>query len=104
VRAFESSWLLHTDPPDHARQGREGTFLTGVSTTVPGRRLTTQYPATVGRGRSSGLARETVRKYLGAAERLGLRANGPPPSQEQIVWLVQAGRAATRQPSSARRS
>ena len=45
--------------------------------------------------RSSGLARETVNKYLRAAERLGLQANGPPPIEEQVVRLVQAGRVAT---------
>jgi transposase len=45
--------------------------------------------------RASGLARETVTKYLRAAERLGLRANGPPPTEEQMVQLVQAGRVAT---------
>lgn len=42
--------------------------------------------------RASGLARETVRKYLGAAEELGLRANGPPPTEEQLVQLVRVGR------------
>jgi transposase len=45
--------------------------------------------------RASGLARETVTKYLRAAERLGLQANGPPPTEEQVVQLVQAGRVAT---------
>ena len=29
--------------------------------------------------RASGVARETVKKYLHAAEELGLAANGPPP-------------------------
>jgi transposase len=41
--------------------------------------------------RASGLARETVRKYLGAAQGLGLAANGPPPTEQQVVQLVQAG-------------
>ena len=45
--------------------------------------------------RSTGLARETVKKYLRAAEALGLRANGPPPTEEAVVRLVQAGRLAT---------
>lgn len=45
--------------------------------------------------RSTGLARETVKKYLRAAEALGLRADGPPPSEEAVVRLVQAGRVAT---------
>jgi transposase len=42
--------------------------------------------------RASGLARETVRKYVRAAEELGLCANGPPPTEAQLVQLVQAGR------------
>ncbi len=42
--------------------------------------------------RASGVARETVKKYLRAAEELGLAANGPPPSEDQVVLLVQAGR------------
>src|SRR3979490_2097263 len=42
--------------------------------------------------RGSGVARETVKKYLGAAGELGLAANGPPPTEEQVVRLVQVGR------------
>src|SRR5262245_34631826 len=42
--------------------------------------------------RASGVARETVKKYLRAAEELGVAANEPPPSEEQVVKLVQAGR------------
>src|SRR5260370_21783030 len=42
--------------------------------------------------RGSGVARETVKKYLGAAEELGLAANCPPPTEEQVVRLVQVGR------------
>ena len=38
------------------------------------------------------MARETVKKYLGAAEELGLAANGPPPNEEQLVRMVQVGR------------
>src|SRR5581483_11647517 len=45
--------------------------------------------------RVSGVARATVKKYLRAAEGLGLRTNGPPPSDEQLGHLVQAGRVAT---------
>ena len=41
--------------------------------------------------RASGLARETVKKYLRAAEGLGLVANGPPPTEDQVVKLVQLG-------------
>src|SRR5438093_10164327 len=45
--------------------------------------------------RGSGLARDTVRKYLHAAQELGLRADGPPPAEAELVRLVQAGRVAT---------
>ena len=41
--------------------------------------------------RATGLARETVRKYLVAAGTLGLSATGPPLSEEQIVALVRVG-------------
>src|SRR5438132_14044697 len=44
-----------------------------------------------GIARATGLARETVKKYLAAAGTLGLSANGPPPSDEQIVALVRLG-------------
>src|SRR5438067_9979253 len=42
--------------------------------------------------RASGVARETVKKYLRAAEELGVAANGPPPTEDQVVRLVQVGR------------
>ena len=42
--------------------------------------------------RASGVARETVKKYLRTAEGLGLAANGPPPTEDQVVRLVQVGR------------
>src|SRR6266480_3027105 len=42
--------------------------------------------------RATGVARETVSKYLRAAEELGLAANGPPPIEDQVVRLVQVGR------------
>jgi transposase len=42
--------------------------------------------------RGTGVARETVKKYLRAAEELGLAANGPPPAEDEVVHLVQAGR------------
>jgi transposase len=45
--------------------------------------------------RGSGLARDTVKKYLCAAQAIGLRADGPPPTEAQVVRLVQAGRMAT---------
>ena len=41
--------------------------------------------------RATGLARETVKKYLAAAGTLGLSANGPPPTEEQVVALVRLG-------------
>lgn len=42
--------------------------------------------------RGSGLARETVRKYLRAAHALDLHATGQPPTERQTVQLVRAGR------------
>jgi hypothetical protein len=39
----------------------------------------------------TGLARETVSKYLAAAGTLGLLPNGPPPTEEQVVALVRLG-------------
>jgi transposase len=42
--------------------------------------------------RASGVARETVKKYLGAAAQLGLAADGPQPTEDQVVRLVQLGR------------
>ena len=42
--------------------------------------------------RGSGVARETVKKYLRIAEGLGLAANGPPPTEDQVVRLVHVGR------------
>src|SRR5919198_5354534 len=44
----------------------------------------------------SGVARETVKKYLRAAEELGLAANGPPPNEDQVVRLVQGGHLVSR--------
>jgi transposase len=41
--------------------------------------------------RSTGLARETVRKYLTAAIRLGLSATGPPPAESQLTRLRRLG-------------
>jgi transposase len=42
---------------------------------------------------ASGVARETVKKYLRTAEALGLAANGPPPTEDQVVRLIKVGRA-----------
>ena len=41
--------------------------------------------------RGTGLARETVNKYLAAAGTLRLRPNGLPPTDEQMVALVRLG-------------
>ena len=39
-----------------------------------------------------GLARMTVEKYVRAAEAVGLRVDGPPPSEDQVVALGRANR------------
>ncbi len=44
-----------------------------------------------GIARATGLARETVSKYVAAAGTLGLLPNGPPPNEEQVVALVRLG-------------
>ena len=41
--------------------------------------------------RATGLARETVKKYLAAAIGLGLSATGPPPTEAQLVELRRLG-------------
>src|SRR5215467_12905790 len=41
--------------------------------------------------RATGLARETVKKYLAAAIGLGLSATGPPPSEAQVLELRRFG-------------
>ena len=41
--------------------------------------------------RATGLARETVKKYLAAAISLGLSATGPPPTEAQLVELRRLG-------------
>ncbi len=45
--------------------------------------------------RSTGLARETVKKYVQAAVGLGLQVQGPPPTEAQVLRLLEAGRVAT---------
>jgi transposase len=42
--------------------------------------------------RASSVARETVKKYVRVAEELGVTANGPPPTEDQVVQLVRADR------------
>ncbi len=46
--------------------------------------------------RSTGIARNTVRKYLLAAQSCGVTRDGPPPDESQIIALVQLGRAGPR--------
>src|SRR5258707_13917322 len=41
--------------------------------------------------RATGLARETVKKYLAAASDLGLSATGPPPAERELVELRRLG-------------
>ena len=41
--------------------------------------------------RATGLARETVRKYLAAAISVGLSATGPPPTEPQLLKLRRLG-------------
>jgi transposase len=45
--------------------------------------------------RATGLARETVKKYLAAASDLGLSATGPPPAERELVELRRLGVVAT---------
>jgi len=47
--------------------------------------------------RSTGLARNTIRKYLLTAQSRGLARDGPPPTESQLVTLVQLNRAGPRQ-------
>lgn len=41
--------------------------------------------------RATGLARETVKKYLATASGLGLSATGPPPTEAQLLELRRLG-------------
>src|SRR5438876_6201372 len=45
--------------------------------------------------RATGLARETVKKYLAAASDLGLSTTGPPPTEKELIELRRLGIAAT---------
>jgi DNA-binding IclR family transcriptional regulator len=47
--------------------------------------------------RSTGLAKNTTRKYLLTAQRCGLVRDGPLPTKEQLLTLVQLNRAGPRQ-------
>src|SRR3990172_2345063 len=42
-----------------------------------------------GLARAFGLSRNTIKKYILAAQSIGLTNNGPPPTESQIVSLVQ---------------
>jgi transposase len=44
--------------------------------------------------RGTGISRNSVRKYLREAQKLGLSPEGPPPSDEQILHLVRLGSSA----------
>ena len=47
--------------------------------------------------RSTGLARNTIRKYLLTAQSCGLARDGPLPTESQVLTLVQLNRAGPRQ-------
>ena len=47
--------------------------------------------------RSTGLARNTIRKYILTAQSCGLSRDGPPPTESQLIILVQLNRAGPRQ-------
>jgi len=47
--------------------------------------------------RSTGLARNTIRKYLLTAQSCGLACDGPPPTDSQLLTLVQLNKAGPRQ-------
>ena len=44
----------------------------------------------------TGLSRDTVRKYLAAAEEVGVSREGPDPSEEQLSRLVALSRSGPR--------
>jgi len=46
--------------------------------------------------RSTGLARNTIRKYILAAQSCGLARDGPPPTESELITLVQLNRAGPR--------
>ena len=43
-----------------------------------------------------GLSRDTVRKYLVAARKVGVRQEGPAPTEEQLSLLASVGRSGPR--------
>jgi transposase len=50
-----------------------------------------------GIARSTGISRNTIRKYVLTAQTCGVARDGPPPDESQILALVQLGRAGPRQ-------
>src|SRR4030042_2117903 len=47
--------------------------------------------------RSTGLARNTIRKYILTAQSCSLARDGPPPTESQLIILVQLNRAGPRE-------
>jgi transposase len=47
--------------------------------------------------RATGLARNTIRKYILAAQSCGLARDGPPPTESQLITMVQLNRAGPHQ-------
>ena len=47
--------------------------------------------------RATGLARNTIRKYILTGQSCGLARDGPPPTESQLITLVQLNRAGPRQ-------
>jgi len=47
--------------------------------------------------RSTGISRNTIRKYILTAQSCGMVRDGPPPDESQIITLVQLGRAGPRE-------
>ncbi|MCL0064473.1 IS21 family transposase [Dehalococcoidia bacterium] len=50
-----------------------------------------------GIARSTGVARNTIQKYLLAAQSCGLVRDGPPPTEAQLISLIQLNKAGPRQ-------
>ena len=47
--------------------------------------------------RSTGLSRNTIRKYILTAQSCGLVRDGPPPTESQLITLVQLNKAGPRE-------
>jgi predicted transcriptional regulator len=47
--------------------------------------------------RATGLARNTIRKYILAAQSCGFACDGPPPTKSQLITMVQLNRAGPHQ-------